>query len=148
MTEQGPSTNDVVMQLCLPGCQSVQKPVTITMNLKDQSPRKKEGEWYWLLGVWDFSGRAWVPLCDNSKSMLNLNNNHMDVLETMVDADIMNKYIDPVSKCMLFAPINNYKGCPGRSTLVGITSGEAAAAAACAMFAIMLLIEVCICACM
>ena len=132
------------MQLCFPGCSAVQKPVTITMNIKDQVKRKKEGNWYWKIGVWDFSSKQWRVLCDSTKTELNFEHK-LHIAEVVVAADQMNKYMDPLSKCMLFSPVTNHKGCPGRP-YVGLTPGEAAAIAGCAMFGLMLLVQLCVCA--
>ena len=132
------------MQVCFPGCYSFQQPVTITMNLEDQVKRKKEGDWLWKLGVWDFNAAQWQVLCDGTKTELNLAS-HLDILEVIVTADNLNRFVDPLSKCLLFAPVTNYKGCPGRP-YTGLTNGEAAAIAGASMFGLMLLVQLCVCA--
>jgi hypothetical protein len=132
------------MQLCFPGCSAFHKPVTVTMNIKDQVKRKKEGGWLWKVGLWDFSSRQWRVLCDGAKTALNVERG-LHIAEVVVPAELLNTCMDPQSKCMLFSPVTNYKGCPGRP-YVGLTSGEAAAMAGCSVFGLMLLLQLCACA--
>jgi len=141
----GPSPLDIVMKVCLPGCQKIEKPVTVTMNMSDIVPRKNNGEWLWKMGIWDSVNKKWFVLCDYARTEV-IKSYYPDTAEIMVSPSDVNKYMNPETNCIIFAPITNYKNCPGRP-FVGLTNSEAAAIAAMSVFGLMLLLQIFVCLC-
>ena len=142
---QGPAVNDVVMQICLPGCQKVEKPITLTMNLPSTVNGKGNGVLFWKLGLWDFVNGKWSVLCDSDRTIVNQRKG-VDLVEISVTPADVNQYMDPVSSCLLVAPVMNYKDCPGRP-YVYLTPSESASIAALSIFGLMLLLQLLTCLC-
>ncbi len=142
---QGPSPLDIVMKVCLPGCQKIEKPITVTMNMSDIVPRKGNGEWLWKIGIWDSINKKWIVLCDYARTEI-IKSYYPDTVEIMVSPYDVNKYMDQKTNCIVFAPITNYKNCPGRP-YVGLNNSEAAAIAAMSVFGLMMLLQIFVCCC-
>ena len=133
------------MKVCFRGCQKFEKPIIVTMNMSSLVPRKNNGIWYWKVGIWDALNKKWFVECDGTRTAA-VNAFYGDTVEVLVPPADVNKYIDPTTSCIVFAPITNYKNCPGRP-FVGLTNSEAAAIAALSVFGLMLLLQIFVCCC-